>query len=56
MLKLIGAGCYRVEPVFIEDDDKAWDQVLNYLDRWGDRKVPREASTISVLWSSVEPR
>lgn len=40
-MQSIGEGCYRVLPVFIEDEDVYWDQVLETLDRWGDRRVPK---------------
>lgn len=39
-MQSIGVNCYRVLPVIIEDDDAAWNQVLETLDRWGDRMVP----------------
>lgn len=55
-MQSIGENCYWVRPVIIEDDDEALNQVLETLDRWGDRRVPREASTISVLWQGVERR
>jgi len=40
-MRSIGENCYWIEPKFVEDEDLAWNQVLETLDRWGDRKVPR---------------
>lgn len=52
-MQSIGDGCYRVLPVFIEDEDVYWDQVLETLDRWGDRRVPKDLShpmDAAILW------
>lgn len=38
----LAENCRRIDPAIIEDDDVAWEQVLETLDRWGDRKVPKD--------------